>query len=117
MTSRRQSRAPTPRHPLGKAGLEMWSAIWGLRLGWIDAKKDVHHVQLLCESVDERASLRLRVLRDNEWRERTALRQLDAQISELMGMLGLDPTHRKALSVDGSRSEGRLGELRALRGA
>lgn len=37
-------------------------------------------LQTLCEGVDERVRLRSIVFRDGEWRDRVALRSLDAQV-------------------------------------
>ena len=107
--------APTPVRALGSEGRRLWEAVWGLHKGWIDRQTDIEIVQLLCETHDERAQLRRQVFLDEDWRKRTALRSVDAQISDLMSKLGLDPTARKALSVATQDAKGKLAELRAAR--
>jgi hypothetical protein len=107
MTTERMPRGtPTPPRPLGQHGRELWLRVWALRKPWIDKRLDLDHVCLLAESVDERMRLRFQVLQDGSWRDRVALRQLDGQIADLMGALGLNPTDRRALraadSGDGS---------------
>jgi len=89
--------------------------VWGLRTTWIDIDRDLEHVLLLCESIDERVGLRVKVLRDpNDWRGRTALRNLDQQIADLIGRLGLNPTERQQLTVV-EEPRGKLAELRRVR--
>lgn len=84
----------------------MWVRVWALRRPWIDKKTDLDQVTLLCESMDERVMLRLTVLQSGAWRDRVALRQLDSQIAELMGSLGLNPTDRKAVTASITGAEG-----------
>src|SRR5215207_3590578 len=93
---------PDPPRPLGVEGRRLWDSIWGLNRSWIDRALDLEHVAMLCESMDERMSVRLRALRGEDWRDRVALRNLDEQIRVLMAALGLNPTDRKAMSVGGS---------------
>ena len=107
---------PEPLRPLGSEGLKLWARIWEMRNRWISQALDIDHVTLLCESVDERVALRVRVFRDGEWRDRVALRALDTQITEMMGALGLNPTERAKLNVT-EPTQGRLADLRAARGA
>jgi hypothetical protein len=96
--------------------MKTWERIWSLRKRWIQTEADLEHVALLCESVDERMSLRLLVLRQNEWRDRVALRALDAQIVGLMGALGLNPTERQKLGAE-EEARGKLAALRSNREA
>lgn len=109
-----RQRAPKPPRPLGQEGRATWRRIWALHAPWIHPQRDLEHVMLLCEAMDERVRLRVLVLRDESWRERAALRNLDAQITDLLSSLGLNPVQRNALSV-GEEATGRLAELRALR--
>lgn len=103
---------PTPPRSLGDEGLKTWVRVWSLRKRWIQLDADLEHITVLCESVDERQALRAFVLvTPDAWRERVALRALDAQIVSLMGALGLNPTERARL---GSEEEAR-GKLAALR--
>jgi hypothetical protein len=107
---------PEPPRPLGREGRRLWDSIWNLRRAWIDRAVDLEHVALLCESMDERMGVRVRAMRDGEWRDRVALRNLDEQIRVLMAALGLNPTDRKALNAGGgagSDNSNRLAGLRA----
>jgi hypothetical protein len=92
----------------------MWERVWQMRSRWISRSIDIDHVMVLCESVDERVALRVRVLQGGEWRDRVALRALDEQIANMMGALGMNPTERAKLNV-GEAPRGRLAELRDAR--
>jgi len=105
---------PEPPRTLGTEGRRLWDSIWGLRRPWIDRAADLEHVAMLCESMDERQFVRLKALRGDDWRDRVALRNLDAQIATLMGALGLNPVDRKSLNVGGGGdANSRLANLRA----
>jgi hypothetical protein len=107
--------APMPPRPLGREGARLWNRVWGLRKPWISEDLDLDHVTILCESVDERVTLRVRVFQSAEWRDRVALRSLDEQIDTMMGALGLNPVQRAKLNVQTETPKGRLAELRAAR--
>jgi hypothetical protein len=83
---------------------------------WINPVLDLDHVTLMCELVDERSILRLKVLQDSDlWRERNGLRALDTAIVEMLGALGMNPTERLALAQPGggdSAAATRLSQLR-----
>lgn len=86
-----------------------------MRNRWISRSLDLDLVLVLCESVDERSALRARVIREADWRDRVALRALDAQIDKAFGDLGLNPTERVKLKT-GPQEKGRLAEMRSARG-
>jgi hypothetical protein len=67
---------------------------------------------MLCEQIDERQILRLRVMRDGDWRERNGLRQLDAQIVSGLSMLGFTPTDRTRLGLAEVKFENKLDDYR-----
>lgn len=90
---------PDPLRPLGLEGRRMWDRIWEMKSKWVVRDLDIDHVAMLCESVDERVSLRVRVLREGEWRDRVALRALDEQIDRMMGTLGMNPSERARMNV------------------
>jgi hypothetical protein len=79
-----------PLHTLGAAGSALWGRIWAANDGTL-LNIDAHIVQMLCECVDERQLLRSRVFVEGEWRDRVALRTLDAEIEKMLTMLGLNP--------------------------
>lgn len=108
-------RPPKPRRPLGKAGTEAWRRIWGQRASWVNRDIDNEFILVLCETYDERAILRPTVLQVGAWRDRVALRNLDAQIISMTGELGFSPTQRKDLEVPDAPA-GKLAQLRAIQG-
>lgn len=52
---------------------------------------------MVCELIDERQALRMKVLVDQDWRDRTALRALDAQVLNCLSLLGFTPVDRARL--------------------
>jgi len=64
--------------------LSLWTATWKASKRVVDADG----LLVLCEQMDERVALRLRVLRDNDWRDRAALRMIDGQV--MTGLQNLD---------------------------
>lgn len=115
VTALPQASGPEPLRPLGQEGRRMWDRIWSMGNKWISADIDVDHVTVLCESVDERVALRVKVLRDGEWRDRVALRALDEQIDRMMGALGLNPTERARMNfaIEQSTESDPLARMRA----
>jgi hypothetical protein len=79
--------------------MKLWVRIWLLDKKWIHSETDLDHVAILCECMDERVALRVKVLRGGEWRDRVALRNLDDQMVKMMGALGLNPTDRVSLDT------------------
>lgn len=78
---------PSPGRPLGSAGLQLWASAWKTcPKGTVDGES----LLVLCEQMDERVALRLRVIRDQDWRERAGLRTVDAQIMAGLAALGMD---------------------------
>ena len=90
---------PDPPRPLGPAGRALWNRIWDAGRTWI-APSDLDLVLLVAESTDERVALRLRMLRGGgDWRDRVALRALDAQIASILSALAFTPADRSRLGV------------------
>lgn len=78
---------PSPGRPLGTAGLALWDRAWRTSG---PAEVDSDALLVLCEQMDERVALRIRVLRDNDWRDRNALRAIDKQITDGLVAFRLD---------------------------
>lgn len=85
---------PEPPRPLGAPGSQLWHRAWSERY----VKPDIESLLVLCEEMDERVALRVRVLKDGDWHERQALRTLDAQITAGLRHLGLDDVNRHPTS-------------------
>jgi hypothetical protein len=106
--------APLPAG-LGEAGQAAWTRTWA-DTPWL-TEVDYDVVLLLAESEDERQALRGAVMAGTgTWRDRVALRQLDAQIRALLTLLGLTPMARHRLGASASTgATSVLDELRAKR--
>ena len=109
-----QQLRPDPPRPLGPAGMALWERAWENGSAWI-AVTDLELLLVTCEQVDERQALRLRVLRDNDWRERAGLRALDKCIQDGLGMLGFSPSDRARLGVAEVKVANALEEVRRRR--
>jgi len=90
---------PDPARPLLKYGREFWDKVWGAGLSWISPNTDSEILLMTCELVDERWNLRVKVMQNNDWRERRALRELDSRIISNLSLLGFTPADRSRLGV------------------
>ena len=98
---------PTPTRPLGKYGSEMWERMWTAGAVWLKPTVDSELLLIVCELVDERMVLRGRVAQDPAaWRDRRGLRELDRQITSILGDLGFSPTERGNLAGEGAVGSG-----------
>ena len=107
---------PTPvPEGLGEAGTGLWVRTWA-DTPWL-TEVDRPTVLLLAESEDERQALRALVMAETgTWRDRVALRQLDAQIRALLTLLGLTPMARHRLGASARTGPTSvIDELRAMR--
>lgn len=78
--------APEPERPLARHGDALWRKAWAQAGG---APVDAEALLVLCEQMDERVALRVRVLTEKDWRSRAALRVLDGQVAAGLAALGL----------------------------
>jgi hypothetical protein len=76
---------------------------------------DYELVLLTCESVDERSELRTLVLNYEDPRLRKALRDLEAQITKCLSLLGFSPTDRTRLGFGEVRGQSALEQIIARR--
>lgn len=91
---------PTPKRKLLRAGESLWEQIWRSGAIWLRPDMDYEMVLMLCEMADEREFLRIHTLQNPDaWRERRALRELDRQITSLLGTIGFSPTDRARLGI------------------
>ena len=99
--------APEPARPLYKYGLELWNRLWRSGAAWLKPSIDGELVLITCELVDERMVLRGRVATNpDSWRDRRGLREIDRQITSLLGDLGFSPTDRQTLGVGEIKQHG-----------
>lgn len=111
---------PEPHRPLMRsssggygAGRQLWQLVWQSASPWLRPETDVELVMLVCEQTDERTLLRDRMFRIGlEWRERSALRQLEKQIAQNLAQLGFTPTDRARLGVGNTTSTDALQTFR-----
>lgn len=93
------SSIPEPARPLLKYGREFWDKVWASGLSWISPNTDSELLLMTCELVDERWNLRVKVMQNNDWRERRALREIDSRIISNLSLLGFTPADRSRLGV------------------
>lgn len=92
------SHVPEPQRPLGQQGLYLWNQVWQSGAGWLKQQMDTELVLMLCEAVEERTRLRIKLQQNPDaWRDRRALRELDRQIITLLGQIGFTPSERGLL--------------------
>jgi hypothetical protein len=100
---------PDPLQPLSGSGLDLWDRTWQRGFTWLSANTDVQLLQMVCEQLDERDSLRAYVLENIEaWHERAALRELEKSIRSNLSLLGFTPTDRMKLGVAEVKVESKM---------
>lgn len=104
--------APEPHRPLGSAGRMFWERVWNVGFTWISPQMDVELLQIVSEQIDERAALRVKVLREGDWRDRSALRALDSQVLDCLSLLGFTPVDRARLGFVEVKIQNELEQFR-----
>jgi hypothetical protein len=104
--------APVPHRPLGPAAQQFWERVWSVGFTWISPQMDIELLQMVAEQIDERVALRMRVLKQNDWRDRAALRSLDAQVLDCLSLLGFTPVDRARLGFVEVKIKNELEEFR-----
>jgi hypothetical protein len=107
------TKAPEPARPLLKYGQELWDRVWESGINWISPNTDLELLLMTCEMIDERWNLRVRVMTDNNPKDRRGLRELDKQIVSNLGLLGFTPSDRSRLGVAEVKKMSKLEELMA----
>jgi hypothetical protein len=108
---------PDPHRPLGQAGRDLWNRVWTSGAVWLAPNVDSETLLIVCEQIDERQALRVQVLREGNWRDRSGLRALDNQILSGLAVLGFNPVDRSRLGAAEVKTTSRLDELLARRAA
>jgi len=106
------SLVPEPHRPLGQAGRQFWDRVWNVGFTWISPQMDIELLQIVAEQIDERAALRVKVLRESDWRDRSALRALDAQVLDCLSLLGFTPVDRARLGFVEVKIQNELEQFR-----
>lgn len=107
------SQTPEPARPLLKYGQELWNRVWESGINWISPNTDLELLLMTCEMIDERWNLRVRVMTDNNPKDRRGLREIDKQIVSNLGLLGFTPSDRSRLGVAEVKKMSKLEELMA----
>jgi hypothetical protein len=68
---------------------------------------------MTCEMIDERWNLRVRVMTDNDPKDRRGLRELDRAIVSNLSLLGFSPSDRSRLGIAEVKKMSKLEELMA----
>ena len=105
------TKPPEPARPLLKYGQELWDRVWESGINWISPNTDLEILLMTCELIDERWNLRVRVMTDNNPKDRRGLRELDKQIVSNLGLLGFTPSDRSRLGVAEVKKMSKLEEL------
>lgn len=107
------TQTPEPARPLLKYGQELWNRVWESGINWISPNTDLELLLMTCEMIDERWNLRVRVMTDNNPKDRRGLREIDKQIVSNLGLLGFTPSDRSRLGVAEVKKMSKLEELMA----
>lgn len=108
---------PEPPRPLMRYGTEVWERVWKTGTNWISPNTDIELLLMTCELIDERWNLRVKVMTDNEPKDRRGLRELDRQIVANLSLLGFTPSDRSRLGVAEVKAQSKLEMMKALRDA
>jgi len=99
----------------GPLGVRSASIFPGDGMKFVASPRHADLLLLTCKQMDERQQLRLKVLRDGDWRERSGLRALDKQIQDALSMLGFTPSDRARLGLAEVKAVSKMEQLRAQR--
>jgi hypothetical protein len=92
-------KTPEPTRPLLKYGRELWDKVWDTGINWISPNTDTELLLMTCEMIDERWNLRVRVMQNNDTKDRRGLRELDRAIVSNLSLLGFSPSDRSRLGL------------------
>ena len=105
-----------PLRPLQAAGKEFWDSVFGVGELWISIKTDTQLVQLICEQIDRRETLREYVAaHPDEWHMTKQLNDIEVLIVKNLSLLGFTPADRTRLGLISTKTKSKLEELMALK--
>ena len=102
---------PQPDRPLGKPGKELWDRVWDAGASWVSPTTDMELLLITCELVDERWSLRAKVLQTEDKALRRQLNELTRILIGNLSLLGFTPTDRSRLGVAEVKTQSKLEEM------
>jgi hypothetical protein len=105
-----------PLRPLGEHGEKFWNSIFGVGELWISIKTDTQLVQLICEQIDRRESLREYVAANpDQWHMTKQLNDVEVLIVKNLSLLGFTPADRTRLGLISTKTKTKLQELMELK--
>jgi hypothetical protein len=105
-----------PLRPLGDQGKQFWDSIFGVGELWISIKTDTQLVQMICEQIDRRESLREYVAaHPDEWHMTKQLNDVEVLIVKNLSLLGFTPADRTRLGLISTKTKTKLQELMELK--
>ena len=101
-----------PLRPLGEAGYQLWSEVFGVGELWVSPKTDTQLLQMVCELLDRREILREEFLADpTERKVNMSLLETEKLIQSLLSLLGFTPSDRSKLGLAEVKAKSKLEEL------
>jgi hypothetical protein len=103
-----------PIRPLGPVGKQFWDSVFGAGELWISIKTDTQLVQMACELLDRRETLR-QVWETNPTDRPTnmSLLETEKQIISAFSLMGFSPSDRTRLGLVSAKTKSKLEELLA----
>jgi len=101
---------------LGEHGEKFWNSIFGVGELWISIKTDTQLVQLICEQIDRRETLREYVAANpDQWHMTKQLNDIEVLIVKNLSLLGFTPADRTRLGLISTKTKTKLQELMELK--
>jgi hypothetical protein len=101
-----------PLRPLGEAGMQLWSEVFGAGGLWISLKTDTQLLQMVCELLDRREILREHFSADPTDRKvNMSLLETEKLIQSSLSLLGFTPSDRSRLGLAEVKAKSKLEEL------
>jgi len=101
-----------PLRPLGEAGYQLWSEVFGVGELWVSPKTDTQLLQMVCELLDRREILREEFLADpTERKVNMSLLETEKLIQSSLSLLGFTPSDRSKLGLAEVKAKSKLEEL------
>ena len=101
-----------PLRPLGQAGVRLWNDVFTRGKLWISSRTDTQLLQMVCEQIDRRETLRSQLKeRPDERSLHMSLNDIEKLIASNLSLLGFTPTDRSRLGVAEVKATSKIHEL------